>query len=268
MEPLATFLGERRGEMTIRNVLGRAALGAAFLLAAILATMTGGILLPHIVFDEVDAHDAPGSDGTSHAESDGLVDVYVASNGWHTSLVLPRVTPAFVWDARIAASDVTADASHAAASPWVTFGWGEKEFFAATPQFADFSPRRAIHSLFFSDEFVLQVGFETSMSSSENVRRLRLPRARYLALARYVDSFLPKGADGKARRLQDGYTPHDSFFEAGGDYSLLYTCNTWVADGLRAADVPTPMWAGLASAVMLHLPDDGGVALSAHDEGR
>jgi Protein of unknown function (DUF2459) len=41
------------------------------------------------------------------------------------------------------------------------------------------------------------------------------------------------------------------FYSARGRYHLLYTCNTWIADALRAAGLPiTPVYAMTAGNLM------------------
>jgi uncharacterized protein (TIGR02117 family) len=181
------------------------------------------------------------------------VTIAVASNDWHTSLLLPRQTPVWNWDETIEPQDISSLAE-ASARQWLSFGWGERSFYAETPQFADFSFQKAFYAVFVSEQFVLHVGLEHQPIPDESLRVLSVNSAQYLSLVNYVKQTFLLDDKGKARRVLDGFSQTDAFFDAGMDYTLLFTCNTWVAEALRSAGIPTPWWSGTAGAIMRHLP--------------
>ena len=68
--------------------------------------------------------------------ADGI-EIMVGTNGVHTELVLPLVTPEKDWRADVPAADLRqpdADYTHVAIS------WGEREVFLKTPTWGDLSP--------------------------------------------------------------------------------------------------------------------------------
>ena len=64
------------------------------------------------------------------------------------------------------------------------------------------------------------------------------------ALARFVSRAYARDASGDPIDLGPGLYPGSRFYAATGRYWLLYTCNTWIAEALRAAGCPiTLAWA-------------------------
>ena len=75
----------------------------------------------------------------------------------------------------------------------------------------------------------------------------------YLRLVNFIkNSFQLDPADNKIK-ISYGYDNSDSFYEAKGSYSILRTCNDWTAEVLQKADVNTPLWSTLSSAIMFHI---------------
>ena len=53
-----------------------------------------------------------------------------------------------------------------------------------------------------------------------------------------------RDASGAPIDLGPGLYPGSRFYAATGRYSLFYTCNSWIAEALRAGGCPiTPAWA-------------------------
>jgi uncharacterized protein (TIGR02117 family) len=50
-----------------------------------------------------------------------------------------------------------------------------------------------------------------------------------------------------------GYTSMDLFFEARRSYSVFFTCNDWVNQGLKKAQVKTAIWSPFDFGVLYHV---------------
>ena len=71
------------------------------------------------------------------------------------------------------------------------------------------------------------------------------------ALARFVSRAYAHDAAGRPIDLGPGLYPGSRFYAATGRYSLVYTCNSWIAGALRAGGCPiTPAWALTAGTLM------------------
>ena len=77
-------------------------------------------------------------------EPDSGVEILVESNGIHTALVLPLVTPEKDWRADFPAADLAVPGR-----PYthVSVSWGEREVFLNTPTWWDLTPRTAWSAL-------------------------------------------------------------------------------------------------------------------------
>ena len=73
---------------------------------------------------------------------------------------------------------------------------------------------------------------------------IELSRRGTESLSRFVSQAYARDAAGQPIELGAGLYPGSRFYAATGRYSLVYTCNTWIADALRAGGCPiTPIWA-------------------------
>jgi hypothetical protein len=85
------------------------------------------------------------------------------------------------------------------------------------------------------------------------VKCIKITQTDYLQLINFIESSFQLDANGRQIRLGNGHTDNAGFYAAKGSYSILKNCNSWTAEGLRKADINTPLWSGLSSAIMFHL---------------
>jgi hypothetical protein len=88
------------------------------------------------------------------------------------------------------------------------------------------------------------------------LKKVDLSREEYLRLSKFVEDSFSLKVDRKPVYLQTGFYQNSGFYEAKGTYSVLRTCNAWTAEGLRLADVNTPVWTALAPAVTWQIKCD------------
>ncbi|WP_240782129.1 DUF2459 domain-containing protein [Qipengyuania sediminis] len=177
----------------------------------------------------------------------GLVTIMVGSNGVHTELVLPLVTPQMDWRPVFPATDVP-DASE----PYthVAVGWGEREVFLNTPTWADLDPVDGVQALIGGDA-LLHVAHYVRPAPGPDNRPLRLRGDEYARLVARIIAALPPG---HLRAGYPGYARHDVFYDALGAYTWRNTCNQWTADTLAAGGVRIGSWSPLAGGVMRWIP--------------
>jgi uncharacterized protein (TIGR02117 family) len=183
--------------------------------------------------------------GDGAAGADRPVEVFVASNGYHASLVLPLRAHGIDWTER------HPPGHFAAAAPGVThiaFGWGDRDFYMETRTLADLRAGTALRAMFARGGTVMHAALWGRPEPGPDVRRIVATRVQYLALA----DFVRRSFTGAAPRLHPGrgYGPHDAFYEAVGSYSLIETCNEWVSRGLRAAGIRTGLWTPFAHSIL------------------
>lgn len=178
------------------------------------------------------------------------VDIMLETNGIHTALILPLVTPEKDWRAEFPATDIVA--SHLPYTH-VSISWGEKEVFLNTPTWADLSPMTVLRILGIGGEGLLHVSRYVRPAPSPNARPLRITREEYRRLVSAIEGSLPQGQKvGYA-----GYGSQDVFYEAPGRYTARNTCNQWTSDMLARAGIRTGWWTPFAGGVMKWVPDPG-----------
>ena len=177
------------------------------------------------------------------------VRVYVGGDRVHTNLIVPVLTPWFDWGQFLTLTEVGEDCGH---YRYLSFGWGDRAFYTATPTWDDFRLSAALEALFRSSGSVLHVqGYRAVPNNSRayRVKSIDLSQTDYLRLVQFIRSSFSRNSEGLPLRIQESHNPWGSFYVAEGQYSILYTCNDWTADGLQKARVNTPLWSGLAPPV-------------------
>ena len=182
---------------------------------------------------------APTWEARSRRSDGSTATVYVVGHSWHTGIVIRRDhISAETWP----------ESGRFAGARFLEVGWGDRAFYEAP----DAGVRLALRAAFASAASVLHVaGLDRPPSES-------FPRAHIIpidlsahgmdSLSRFISRTYARDAAGRPIDLGSGLYPGSRFYAATGHYSLLYTCNTWIAEALRAGGCPlTPAWAITAS---------------------
>jgi uncharacterized protein (TIGR02117 family) len=175
------------------------------------------------------------------------VEIMVESNGVHTALVLPLVTPEKDWRARFPAADLalpSRDYTH------VSISWGEREVFLNTPTWWDLRPITVLRIIGVGGDGLIHVAQYVRPAPADDIRPLRLTHEQYRRLVTSIERTLPPGPYVK----HSGYGPQDVFYDAPGHYTATNTCNQWTSDRLAAAGVRTGWWTPFAGGVMKWVP--------------
>lgn len=183
------------------------------------------------------------------------IRLYLSSNRIHTNLLLPVRTEVFDWSAYLP-KDAAGTAGDAR---YLSFGWGDLAFYTQTPTPQDFQLSTALAALLRPTPGVLYVrGYRSLPRTSEatglTLKPLQLSATQYRQLTRQILATFARAGDREAGfvKLTQTHPYGGNFYAATGSYSALETCNDWTARVLREASVNTPVWSGLASAVLHH----------------
>ena len=190
-----------------------------------------------------------------------LISIAVLSNGAHTDFLLPAMVQFPDVDGRtpLVWPDVfplPPGLEEPDSGLYVYIGWGQREFYLNTPTWADVRLPLLLRAAMGAPAAVhVEYAPAPNLAGLEpDYAILRLTPDEYAALARFILSGLPRGPDGLTLRIPaPGYGDYDAFYEAGGQFSLFNTCNTWAADALHAAGQAAPRWTNLAWFVLYHL---------------
>lgn len=175
------------------------------------------------------------------------IEILLETNGVHTALVVPLVTPEKDWRGEFPVADI---AHPDRPYTHVSISWGEREVFLDTPTWWDLSPVTVLRILGIGGEGMLHIAHYVRPRPSTDARTLRLTSEEYRHLAAAIEATLPRGR--KVRH--PGYGSQDVFYEAPGRYTARNTCNQWTSDTLARAGVRTGWWTPFAGGVMKWVP--------------
>ncbi|WP_347303858.1 DUF2459 domain-containing protein [Croceibacterium sp. TMG7-5b_MA50] len=171
------------------------------------------------------------------------VTIMVETNGVHTALVLPLVTPQADWRRVFPVQHVAA-----AGLPYthLSISWGEREVFLNTPTWWDLRPGTVARIVGLGGDGLLHVAHYVRPTPSSRLREIVLRPDEYARLVHAISRSLPAAGAGH----YPGYGRQDVFYDAPGHYTLRNTCNQWTSDMLAAAGVRTGWWTPFAGGVM------------------
>lgn len=179
------------------------------------------------------------------SEPDEGITIYLADNGIHSDIVMPASEQGLDWSPLVPRRHMTAAPEDAR---WVAFGAGEEQVYLETPSWWDIRPKTVWDALTGSQR-VMHVEWVDDPSYASRAIRLRPEEYRRLWAAIRADFDLD--TDGRPVRIDHpGYGCCDAFYRAGGRFSALNTCNTWVADKLRLAGVEASLWPPFTSGLL------------------
>jgi uncharacterized protein (TIGR02117 family) len=182
------------------------------------------------------------------------VDIRVVNAGLHSDIIIPVKTKNFDWNKYISLEDIGTDINQK--YRYLSFGWGERDFYLNTPTVADIKIHTVFKALFYpNNSAVMHVqGFnELPDKKYVDVKSVRVSYDDYLNLAKFVKNTFKTDDNGRVNRIANGYRPWGGFYDALGSYSILINCNNWTAEALKLANVNTPLWSTLSAPIMWHL---------------
>jgi uncharacterized protein (TIGR02117 family) len=179
------------------------------------------------------------------------LDVCVASSGVHTDIIVPTKNHVVNWHQYISIADIGIDKNHDYS--YLSFGWGDRDFYMSTPSVADIKLSTTIKALFLPTPSVMYVKGYNLIPDYWDVKCIKINEIDYLQLMKFIQASFQLDTKGKNIRLGDGHTNNGGFYAANGSYSILRNCNSWTAEGLRKADINTPLGDSIPSAILWHL---------------
>ena len=178
----------------------------------------------------------------------GGVLIAVETNGVHTALVLPLTTPTKDWREDFALTDV---ARPDRPYTHVSISWGEREVFLDTPTWWDLSPLTVLKILTVGGGGLEHVAFYVRPAASDTLRPFRISDAQYARLVNAIEAHLPRQ---RPLVKHPGYGASDVFYDVGGVYTAVNTCNQWTGNRLADAGVRIGRWTPIESGVMKWAP--------------
>ena len=191
---------------SIRRILLKTLLGFTLCLGVIMCT---GIILQKIP--------------TGDYCKDGDAIIYLASNGFHTDIILPDIN----------------------GNGYTSYGWGSQVFYLNVPTWDDFTLKLGAQALFTKPDAAMHVRYHSKVGSTWYTVHVNQEQLQYIS-EQINNSFRHQSNERKA------IPGHPNYFEAHGKYSALNTCNTWVNSILKEARLRSSLYAWTSDAIIQH----------------
>ena len=228
---------QRPSARQIRKALG---LLAAAILGPVLLYLAAALVLGTI----------PANRGWQEAKSG--IPIFIRTNGVHTWIVVPKVTPQMDWRPLVPGADLK-DPNWGRGN-YVALGYGNRTFYLETPTWGDLTMKNAFLAAFGQGRSLMHADHDHNPRVAEHQRRIVLTPEEYRRLAEFIQASFQRDAAGQTVTVPGrGYGRSDAFYEAIGPYSALLTCNEWTGRALRHTGVRTGVWTPMSQSIMWRL---------------
>jgi len=177
--------------------------------------------------------------------------ICISNTGIHSNIIIPIKNDVFDWHKYLSVDAI--GIGIAKDYNYLSFGWGERDFYMSTPSLTDLKLSTTLKAIFLTNPSVLYVQGYKLIPKYLEVKCIKVTKNDYLQLMTFIQNTFQFDTKGRIIRIGNGHTTNAGFYAAVGSYSILKNCNSWTAEGLKKADVNTPLWDGLSSTIMWHL---------------
>ena len=156
-------------------------------------------------------------------------EVFVVPGSWHAAIVLRArdIDPAAI-----------PEIANFPSARFIEFSWGDENYFPdpnsgvlAALKAAFWSSGSVVHVVALNDEV-------KKFYPGAAVVELRFSRMAYAKLVEFLSASFTRPAPGVGATPSPGLFSYSRFYPSPQRFSLIRTCNRWVADALEAAGVP------------------------------
>ena len=138
-------------------------------------------------------------------------------------------------------------------TPLIAIGWGDKNFYMNTPTWADLTFKTVISAMAGLGSSSIHATYYYNILSDRPVISLKLSENQYRKLVKYIEGSLYRNKLNQAIFIQPRWKAvmgqNDAYYEARNNYSIFTTCNSWINNGLKAADKKACLWTPFAGGI-------------------
>jgi uncharacterized protein (TIGR02117 family) len=158
--------------------------------------------------------------------------IYLSTNGIHLDIIIPKNN---------IDSLLLAGIKRELADKYLSFGWGDENFYLNTPTWGDLTFKNAFIAMLLKSSTLMHVTRYQSIQSEWI--ELKISETELENLNTYLlNSFQTNESGGKIRLENQGYSSTDDFYKAKGSFSCFMTCNSWVNSGFKQSGLKSCLW--------------------------
>ena len=157
---------------------------------------------------------------------------YISTNGVHLNIIIPKNKLNEKLEKGLKSNNQES---------FISFGWGDRDFYLNTPTWRDLTFKNATKALFYTGSTLIHVTRYNKIQ--EDWIPINVSENQLKKLNNYIIQSFKYDVNGDVKLLKNkGYGYNDDFYEAIGSYSCLKTCNTWVNSALKESDLKSCLW--------------------------
>lgn len=180
----------------------------------------------------------------------GDIAIYINTNGVHTDIVVPVKNSIKDWSTDVLFSHTSSGDSD---MKYVAFGWGDKGFYLNTPEWSDLKLSTAMVAAFHLGTSAMHTCYYRDIKEDKDCVKIMITPSDYALLVQYISESFRRDEAGKVQWIKGHhYNNYDAFYEANRKYSLFYTCNTWVNNALKSANLKAALWTLSDTGIFCH----------------
>jgi len=170
-------------------------------------------------------------------------EIFITTNGVHVDIILPKENIDF---------ELLQELEIIPGTKYISFGWGDKDFYINTPEWKDLTFKTAFKALFLKSETAMHV--TCYRNSYTEWRKIKLCSSQLNSLKSYIEKSFQKNENGTLWKIDvPGYNETDAFYDAKGSFSCFKTCNVWANKALKVTGVETSVWSPFDFGILYHL---------------
>ncbi|WP_299530185.1 DUF2459 domain-containing protein [Ulvibacterium sp.] len=158
--------------------------------------------------------------------------IYLNTNGIHLDIIIPinNLDSLLISGLKKVQSD-----------KYLSFGWGDENFYINTPTWGDLTFKNAFKAMFLKSPTLMHVTHYKS--KHQDWIEIKISEDELDKLNLFIQSTFKTDAYGMKVILENkGYTSTDYFYRAQGNYSCFKTCNSWVNTGFKKSGLKSCLW--------------------------
>jgi uncharacterized protein (TIGR02117 family) len=169
------------------------------------------------------------------------IEIYLYKQDMHTDILLPVKSEIIIWDSIFKPEHTLVQPKN---SEFISFGWGDLNFYRNTPQCEDLQLNVAFKALFLKSQSAMHTRFyQKAPTTSDNLVKISVTENQYKKLSEYILKTVNTENKEKIQPVADlHYYRDDAFYLAETSFHLFKTCNTWTNSALKASGLKACLW--------------------------
>ena len=158
--------------------------------------------------------------------------IFLNTNGVHLDIIIPISS---------IDEELLSGIDYSESENYLSFGWGDENFYINTPTWADLTFSNAFKAMFLKSTTLMHV--TRYKIKDENWIEIKVSESELSKMNAFLHDSFELSENGMKILLKNkGYTSIDDFYKSKGSYSCFKTCNSWVNIGFKKCGLKSCLW--------------------------